>query len=90
MFGKPHEEVFLGMEMSQRTEYSEQTAQSIDKEIGRILSESYDRAKEILKGNLAILHSMADALLEREVLDSKDIDDIIHSHGGNIPSGASA
>jgi hypothetical protein len=40
MFGKPNEEVFLGMDISQRTEYSEATAQSIDKEIRRILSDA--------------------------------------------------
>jgi cell division protease FtsH len=89
MFGKPNEEVFLGMDISQRTEYSEATAQSIDKEIRRILSDAYERAKGILKGNLAILHSMAEALLEREVLDSKDIDEIITSNGGRIPTSAS-
>jgi len=88
MFGKPNEEVFLGMEISQRTEYSEDTARSIDREVRRILTDAYERAKDILKAHLSVLHAMAEALLEREVLDSKEIDAIIESHGAVIPSGA--
>ncbi len=82
---KPNEEVFLGMELHQRREYSEETARSIDKEVRRILSDAYERAKGILKTHLSVLHAMADALLEREVLDSKEIDEIILSHGVTLP-----
>ena len=73
-----------------RIEYSEDTARSIDKEIRAILGDAYTRAKDVLKSNLAILHSMAEALLEREVLDGKDIDEIISANGGSLPTGASA
>ena len=86
MFGKPNEEPFLGMELSQRSEYSEETARSIDTEIRTILADAYKRAKDILKANLHILHKMAEALLEREVLDSKEIDEIIDTQGVTQPT----
>jgi len=88
MFGKPNEEVFLGMDITQRTEYSEDTARSIDQEVRRILAESYEKAKSILKGHLSVLHAMAEALLEREVLDSKEIDAIIEAQGAAVPTRA--
>ena len=56
----------------------------------RFLTEAYDHAKEILKSNLGALHSMATALLEREVLDGKEIDEIIKAEGGMLPSGTLA
>ncbi|MFQ5477236.1 MAG: ATP-dependent zinc metalloprotease FtsH [Candidatus Binatia bacterium] len=84
-FGKPHEEVFLGMEMSQPREYSEQTASFIDVEVKRILTEAYQKAREILTANLTILHAMADALLEREVLDNSEITGLLMAHGVSIP-----
>jgi cell division protease FtsH len=85
MFGKPNDEPFLGMDLHQRREYSEETARAIDKEVRRILTEAYRRAREILSTNLRALHAMADALLEREVLDSREIDEIIEAQGASIP-----
>jgi cell division protease FtsH len=85
MLGKPNDEPFLGMDIAQRTEYSEETARSIDQEVRRILAESYTRAKDLLKSNLHVLHKMAETLLEREVLDSKEIDEILAS---TQPTGA--
>jgi cell division protease FtsH len=87
MLGKPNEEVFLGMDIQRPREYSEDTARSIDTEIKTILGDAYRRAKEILQSNISVLHSMAQALLEREVLDAKDIDEIIENEGGRFPTG---
>jgi cell division protease FtsH len=87
LLGKPNEEVFLGMDIQSRREYSEDTAQSIDSEVKSILSDAYTRAKEILQSNMTILHSMAQALLEREVLDAREIDEIIENEGGSFPTG---
>jgi cell division protease FtsH len=85
LLGKPNDEPFLGMDIAHRTEYSEETARSIDQEVRRILADSYTRAKDLLKSNLHILHKMAEALLEREVLDSKEIEEILDS---TQPTGA--
>jgi len=83
---KPNEEVFLGMELHQRREYSEETARAIDKEIRRILTSAYERAKDILKTHIDVLHALAEALLDREVLDSREIDEIIVAHGVSVPT----
>lgn len=86
-FKKPADEPFLGMDISKGREYSEDTAVSIDREVKRILTEAYDQAVTILKANLAGLHAMATALLEREVLDTKEIDDLLRESGAT-PLGA--
>jgi len=76
-FGKQEEQIFLGKEISQHRDYSELTAQKIDEEVNRIITESYDRAHKILSDNLEILEKIAQSLLEKETLDSNDIDEII-------------
>ncbi|HYB97684.1 MAG TPA: ATP-dependent zinc metalloprotease FtsH [Candidatus Limnocylindrales bacterium] len=88
MFKRPADEPFLGLELHQQREYSEDTARNIDEEVKHILSDAYTRAKSILKSNLDALHKMASALLEREVLDGKEIDEILRSSGCALPAGA--
>ena len=76
--------------MNQRREYSEDTARRVDDEVTRMLGDAYTKAKEVLKGHLEVLHSMAAALLEREVLDGNEIDEIIRSNGGTVPPAGAA
>ncbi|MFB3884208.1 MAG: ATP-dependent zinc metalloprotease FtsH [Thermodesulfobacteriota bacterium] len=76
-FGKQEEQIFLGREFAQHRDYSEDTARLIDSEIRMIINQSYEKAREILQKNIAILHQLANALLEKEVLDSREIDSII-------------
>jgi cell division protease FtsH len=73
-FGEREEQIFLGREIHQRQDYSEQTAQNIDTEVQRIVSECYDRAKRILEENVESLHAVANSLLERETLDREEIE----------------
>ncbi len=82
-FGERDEQVFLGRDIVQHTEYSDRTAQLIDDEVKRIVDEAYLRAKKILEDRLDILHRMANALLERETLDSTEIKIILA--GGVLP-----
>ena len=82
-FGERDEQVFLGRDIVQTPEYSEKTAQEIDDEVKRIVDESYQRAKHILEDRVDILHRMANALLERETLDSLEIKIILE--GGTLP-----
>ena len=94
-FGKKEEEIFLGRDFTQKVDYSENTAIEIDAEVRRIIQESYDRAKELLKTNLHLLHKVAERLLEKEVLDGSEIDAIVREFGGNggdplTPSAAAA
>ncbi len=75
--GKKDEMVFIGRDMMKDKNYSEQTAQLIDSEVKRIVESCHKRATEILKKNRKFLKIMAEALLDREVLDSSDVDDIM-------------
>jgi len=76
-FGKKEEQIFLGREFAQHRDYSEETARLIDNEIRAIVTHSYEKAKDILQKNMAALHQLANSLLEKEVLDSRQIDSII-------------
>jgi cell division protease FtsH len=72
-FGKVEEHIFLGREMSRAKDYSEDTAILIDSEIKRIVTECAARARQMIEANLAKLHALAQALLERESLDGEEI-----------------
>ncbi|WP_462323902.1 ATP-dependent zinc metalloprotease FtsH [Desulfoplanes sp.] len=67
-------EVFLGRDMMSHKNYSEETAQLIDAEVKRIVTQGHIRAKELLEENLDTLHRLAQALLERETLSGKEVD----------------
>lgn len=75
--GKKDDMVFIGRDLMKEKNYSEQTAQMIDGEVKRIVEDCHKKAIEILKKNRKFLKIMAEALLEREVLDSSDVDDIL-------------
>ena len=80
-FGKKEEQIFLGRDFTQMKDYSEQTAIEIDTEVRSIIMDAYERAKDLLRANLTVLHKMAEVLLEKEVLDGMEIDDIINRFG---------
>jgi cell division protease FtsH len=72
-FGKKDEAIFLGREIAQHRDYSEDTAIQIDREVKRIVSSSYDRARNTLSRNKDVLERIAQALLEREVIDASEV-----------------
>ncbi len=76
-FGKPHEQIFLGRDITEEKDYSEVTAQLIDKEVRRIVDECYNRAKELLTKHKDKLKLLAEALLEKEVLGAKEVQKIV-------------
>ena len=76
-FGKKEEQIFLGREISQHRDYSELTAQKIDEEVRRIVTDAYAKASNLIKDNLEALHQLAGALLEKETLDGKQIEEIL-------------
>ncbi len=86
-FGKQEEQIFLGREIAQRKDYSETTAITIDEEIKRMVTTGYDTAKSTLTNNIHVLHSIAQALIEREELSAEEIDRIVtgwsDEDGGN-------
>ena len=76
-FGKQNEQVFLGRELGSQRDFSDQIATEIDEEVKRLVMENYERAKRLLTENMASLKRLAEALLEKEVLDGSDIDHIL-------------
>ena len=71
LVGDNEQELFLGREIQHRREVSEQTAQLVDAEVKRVITNAYDRAKAVLSENLELLHTIAAALLERETLTAR-------------------
>ena len=84
-YGKKEEQIFLGREFATHKDYSEDTAQRIDGEVSRIVSESYDKARQLLLDHIDVLNKIASQLLEKEVLNTAELDEII-----GIRSGASS
>jgi len=76
-FGKKEEQIFIGREIAQHQDFSEDTARKIDKEVKRIVSEAYTRAEELLNENREGLINLAEALLEYETLSNEEIRKVI-------------
>ncbi|MGA2437885.1 MAG: ATP-dependent zinc metalloprotease FtsH [Acidobacteriaceae bacterium] len=82
-YGKKEQEVFLGRDIAQMRDYSDDTAKQIDVAVRAFVDEGYRSAYKILEENADIMHRMAAALLERETLDRAEIDLIIE--GKELP-----
>jgi cell division protease FtsH len=86
-YGEHEDYVFLARDMSRSRDYSESTAQEIDREVRRLVDEAYNRAKQIIMEHRVKLEAIAKALLEYETLDAEQIKDIIeHGEMRNPPS----
>jgi cell division protease FtsH len=72
-FGKKEEQIFLGREIAQHQDYSEDTALKIDHEVKRFVTDAYQRAHDLLSEHRDTLVRMAEALLAREVLDAEQV-----------------
>jgi cell division protease FtsH len=77
-YGEKDQEIFLGREITKHKDFSEQTAMDIDNEIKKIIIDCMDRADKILADNLDLLNKLSSELLEREILDSDEIEKIMH------------
>jgi cell division protease FtsH len=77
-FGKKEEMVFLGREIASHKDYSEHTAERIDKEVRALVEGAYQQAYSLLEQNLDKLHQLAGTLLEREVLDGDEMNRLLH------------
>src|SRR5690348_5478501 len=72
-FGKKDEQIFLGREIAQHRDFSEETAREIDAEVRRFVGAGYENAKKLILENRDALARIAEALLEREVLDANEL-----------------
>ncbi len=77
VFGHKEESMFLGRSFGAKRDVSDEIALEIDREIKRLVTENYERAKRVLTEQMASLKALAEALLEKEVLDALEIDQII-------------
>lgn len=77
MLGEVQEMIFLGREISEQRNYSEETARQIDAEVKRLVDQAHERALSILRGNMDILHEMAKKLIEVETLDGAELREVL-------------
>jgi cell division protease FtsH len=80
-------EVFLGRSVTQHKQVSDGTAHAIDEEVRRVIESNYQRAKQILEGNLDKLHLMAEALMKYETIDDEQLKDIMAGKPPKPPAG---
>ena len=76
-FGKKEEQIFLGREIAQHRDYSEETAIKIDQQVKKLVQTGYDRARKVIEEKSDALVRVAEMLLEREVLDGAEVNQII-------------
>ena len=79
MYGQGQGEVFLGRDLAQTKNYSEETAAIIDEEVKAIIDRAYNTAREILSANIDKLHIVAGILLEKEKIDGEEFDRVFNS-----------
>jgi cell division protease FtsH len=82
-FGKNQQEIFLGRDIATQRDFSEDTAIKIDQEVKTFVTTGYERAKDILSTQRDVLINIAEALLEREVLDASEVKQLIE--GKSLP-----
>uniref|UniRef100_A0A7C1J9C8 ATP-dependent zinc metalloprotease FtsH n=1 Tax=Caldilinea aerophila TaxID=133453 RepID=A0A7C1J9C8_9CHLR len=78
-FGQQEELVFLGRDLAEQRDYSEEVAEAIDAEVQELVSAAYARVRKLLSENLELLHKVANALLERETLSAEEFREVVAS-----------
>jgi cell division protease FtsH len=76
-FGRREEQIFLGRDIAHHKDYSEQTALEIDREVRKIIDDSYHKARQLLSDHLPLLHALASRLLEKEVVDGVEVEAMV-------------
>lgn len=76
-FGKKEELIFLGKEISEEKDYSEETAQKIDQEVSRIINEAKEKSTKILTEKRELLNKLSNALLDKETIEKEEFDKIV-------------
>jgi cell division protease FtsH len=89
-FGKKHEQIFLGRDIMEDRNYSEEVANQIDQEVRSIIDGCFDRAKEILSTNRHRLEEIAKVLLDKEVLEGEELDRLLELENGNSTGNGAA
>ncbi|WP_265445714.1 ATP-dependent zinc metalloprotease FtsH [Acetivibrio straminisolvens] len=79
VFGNENDEVFIGRDLAQTRNYSEEVAAQIDREVKKIIDSCYEKITNILKENINKLHAIANALIEREKLEGHEFEELYAS-----------
>lgn len=79
-FGKRDEAIFLGKEISSQKDYSEKTAELIDDEVEKIITTCYNEARKIIEDNRLLLDKTAEALLEKETIETPEIKELVKEY----------
>ena len=85
-FGQQDEMVFLGRDLAEQRDYSEEVAEQIDAELRYIVDESYQRVRQLLATHIDKLHAIARALLERETLDNDQFEEVFQDGAAPTPA----
>jgi cell division protease FtsH len=80
-YGKRHEQVFLGRDISRDRDYSEEVAAAIDKEVRHLIDDAYIKTEAMLKEHLDFLHLVASNLVERETLEGDELEQLLKTGG---------
>ena len=72
-FGKKEEQIFLGREIAQHRDYSEETAQQIDAEVSKLVKDAHERATQLITKHMPTLKALAEVLLEKETVDAPEV-----------------
>jgi cell division protease FtsH len=89
-FGQQEEMVFLGRELAEQRDYSEEVAEQIDLEVRSIVFEAYQRVRQMLGVNIDKLHAVARALLEYETLSREEFEAVLEGQMPERPEGTPA
>lgn len=81
-YGKSSREIFLGKDLMKEKNYSEKTSQFIDKEVNKIINQSYKKAKRILTKGKKLLDKIASTLLEKEIIEGEDFENLFKQYNG--------
>src|SRR5882762_4891164 len=84
-FGRREEQVFLGRDITHSKDYSEHTAVEIDREVRRIVDDSYQKARMHLSESMPLLHALAERLLEKEVVDGAEVAEMLKAYREGRP-----
>lgn len=87
-FGRKQEQVFLGRDIAQDRNYSEEVACAIDKEVRRLIEDAYAKTEEMLQSNMDKLHLIANALMEKETLEANELEQLL-KEGKIVPKAPS-
>ena len=82
--GRQSGNVFLGRDLASDRDFSDETAATIDEEVGKLVTQAYDRAKGVLETNRSILDQLADILIEKETVDAEELQDLLAKNNAEM------